>query len=97
MKLWLNFTGRARITQRGGAVELPPNSFAVFAGNLRQVRLDEKRHEFILVRFTTAFLLEHSRVALKICCVTSRTNPSAKSTRRSARARTPHRSPSLAV
>jgi AraC-like DNA-binding protein len=59
VELWLNFTGRALIIQRGGAVELPPNASAVFAGKPRQVRLDEKRHEFILVRFTTAFLLEH--------------------------------------
>ena len=59
VELWLNFTGHARITQRGGAVELPPNSSAVFTGNPRQVRLGEKRHEFILVRFTTGFLLEH--------------------------------------
>jgi len=59
VELWLNFTGRALVAQRGGAVELPPNSSAVFTGNPRQIQLSEKRHEFIIARFTTAFLLEH--------------------------------------
>lgn len=65
VELWLNFTGHARISQRGGAVELPPDSFAVFVVKPSKVRLGEKRHEFILARFATAFLSEHFACCLE--------------------------------